>query len=483
MTHLTNFASVARIQPDAMLRQILEFTNELKARNIKFNKTVYLSLLIAYTRVNAKDEVLSLFDQMAAENFKPSPEFFDKALNFSKRTLDMGLQAEILDRMQQFGVRRTEKTYKVLLEAMCDNYEPERALDTLDYMEEVDKLTPSLAAYRCVIDLCVRSDEPTLAFQLLQKAAKSNEFKVHEEHLSLTVLRCAALNDAYKIVKECWQTAVITKKYQPDDGTIHHVLRIASRFKDSQLASDVVQALDHLGYPYRESHFTLLMEAFASTTDVRKSFLLLNAMRKTGVIPNKKTARAIAHRLGIDKNAIEQAQEVLHGLAAENCLDIAAFNVVIHGLACHGLFDDAMSVYNSAARLGVEPDVETLDSVLDACIHAGEVSTGVQIYNLQRDHGIQPTVSTMSKMVTLICTQDSYEDAFKYLEEMKDMGFIPQRGCYFKLIKRLAYVNDPRLQMAIDDMKACGYETSGHLGTFIENSTEYWNNVPEYARV
>ncbi|KAG0184995.1 hypothetical protein DFQ28_010134 [Apophysomyces sp. BC1034] len=448
MTHLTNFASVARIQPDAMLRQILEFTNELKARNIKFNKTVYLSLLIAYTRVNAKDEVLSLFDQMAAENFKPSPEFFDKALNFSKRTLDMGLQAEILDRMQQFGVRRTEKTYKVLLEAMCDNYEPERALDTLDYMEEVDKLTPSLAAYRCVIDLCVRSDEPTLAFQLLQKAAKSNEFKVHEEHLSLTVLRCAALNDA-----------------------------------DSQLASDVVQALDHLGYPYRESHFTLLMEAFASTTDVRKSFLLLNAMRKTGVIPNKKTARAIAHRLGIDKNAIEQAQEVLHGLAAENCLDIAAFNVVIHGLACHGLFDDAMSVYNSAARLGVEPDVETLDSVLDACIHAGEVSTGVQIYNLQRDHGIQPTVSTMSKMVTLICTQDSYEDAFKYLEEMKDMGFIPQRGCYFKLIKRLAYVNDPRLQMAIDDMKACGYETSGHLGTFIENSTEYWNNVPEYARV
>ncbi|KAF7724692.1 hypothetical protein EC973_000800 [Apophysomyces ossiformis] len=488
MTHLIALNSRVGVEPNTMLEQILEFTRELEERNIKFNHTVYLSLLIAYTRVDAKEEILSLFDRMDADNCKPSPEFFDKALHstknshwtqFSKRVLDMRFQAEILDKMQHFGIRRTEKTYKVLFESMSNNYEPERALDTLEYMERVDKVTPSLACYRSVIDLCIRSDEPTLAFQLLQKAARSSAFDIHEEHLRMSVLRCAALNDSYKIVKECWQTAVMTKKFRPDDGTIHHVLRIASRFKDSHLASDVVQTLDLLGYPYRESHFTLLMEAFASTTDVRKCFLLLNSMRKTGVTPNKNTAKAIAHRLAVDKNAVERAQVVLDSLAAEKSLDVVAFNVVIHALAYHGLFDDAISVYTKASQLNVEPTVETLDSVLDACIHAADVSTGVQVYEEEKKRGIRPTASTMSKMVTLICTQDCYEEAFKYLEEMKDMGLIPLRGCYYKLVKKLAFANDPRLDLAIEDMRACGYEPSSHLETYVEKSTEYWNNVSE----
>jgi pentatricopeptide repeat protein len=251
------------------------------------------------------------------------------------------------------------------------------------------------------------------------------------------------------------------------------VLDLAGKHGDPTLAGDVIRFIGQEGYRYRECHFVPLVDAFASTGDMRNTFQVFSAMRKVGVIPNKKTAIPIAYRLGKDKNAVRKAREALREIAADGQeVDISAFNLVIHSLAYNKEYDDAITLYAQSKEFNVKPNDETLSAVLDACIHCKDAELGVSIYQELLSKGVKASVSSLSKMVTLMCTQEDYDDAFKYLERMKKLNMVPLRGCYFKLVKTLSRANDARLGLAIDDMRACGYQLSTHMDEFILGEEE-----------
>jgi pentatricopeptide repeat protein len=271
-----------------------------------------------------------------------------------------------------------------------------------------------------------------------------------------------------------WKKAVLEYNFKPDEGVCLYVLNLAGKHGDTKLAGDVIRVLGEEGYTYRLCHFSPLIEAFASTGDIASTFQVFTAMRKVGVIPNKKTALPIAYQLGRDKNAIKKARDIIEKMAKTNGqeVDISAFNLIIHAFAFNKEYDEAISLYARAKEFGVEPNSETLDATLDACIHCKDAELGQVIYQEQLSRGVKATESTLSKMVTLMCTQEDYEDAFKYLEKMKRSNLIPLRGCYFKLVKTLSAANDPRLEMAIDDMRAYGYNLSNHMEEYMEDEVE-----------
>lgn len=218
----------------------------------------------------------------------------------------------------------------------------------------------------------------------------------------------------------------------------------------------------------------MLLETFALSGNIIGTFELFNVMRAVGIIPNKKTVAPIVSIFVHDKNAIEKAKDALHHIASANSekLDIAAFNLVIHVLASSGKNEEAISLLNQIDEFGLKPNNETLDAALDACIHSKDVTLGEEIYKDMISKGVKKTVSTLNKMVVLMCTQDDYEDAFKYLEEMKHLSMVPYRGSYYKLVKKLAASNDSRLNIALDDMKDYGYKLSTHLEQYIQKAEE-----------
>lgn len=240
------------------------------------------------------------------------------------------------------------------------------------------------------------------------------------------------------------------------------------------MAADVIRLLGEEGYTFRECHFSPLIEAFASTGDIASTFKVFTAMRRLGIVPTKKAALPIARKLGADVNAIRKARSVLEDMAKTEGqeVDISAFNLIIHSFAFNRQFDEAFSIYARAKEFGVKPDTETLDATLDACIHCRDAELGITIYREELSRGVKASSTTLSKMVTLMCTQKDYEDAFTYLEKMKKLKMTPMRGCYFKLVKVLSAANDPRLDMAIKDMEAFGYNISSHMEDYMEKQDE-----------
>jgi tetratricopeptide (TPR) repeat protein len=270
-----------------------------------------------------------------------------------------------------------------------------------------------------------------------------------------------------------WRKAVIDCQYIPDEGLCLYILHLAGKHNDPKLAGDVIRTIGELGYTYRECHFAPLIDAFASTGDIANTFKVFSSMRKIGIIPDKKSALPVAYKIGRDINAIHKAKDALQDISDRGELvDVTAFNLVIHAFAFNKKYDEAISQYGQAKRLGVTPNSETLDATLDACIHCKDAELGKSIYQECISRGIKASVTSLSKMVTLMCTQEDYEDAFTYLERMKKLKMIPLRGCYFKLVKTLSRANDPRLETALEDMRAYGYDSSTHMNEFMEKEDE-----------
>lgn len=282
-------------------------------------------------------------------------------------------------------------------------------------------------------------------------------------------------------MKAAWQIAVNEKKLSPDEGLCQYVLQVAGRHGDSQLSIDVFRILGSLGFSYKESHFAALIESYTPSEDWRNMLKVLYIMRKTGVIPSRETARPIAYKLGRDTKAIRSARDAALQLHKEGALDIVAFNLIIHAFAFNNEAAEAFETFASAKDLDLPINIETIDSVLDACIHVKDAAMGVSIFNEYVRGEIIPTATTMSKMVTLLCTQDNYEDAFRYLEDTKSMGLVPLRGCYYRLIKKLAISGDARIDMALHDMKACGYDPGESLERYIERYMPQDDQEPESA--
>ncbi|KAI8342342.1 hypothetical protein BC941DRAFT_138672 [Chlamydoabsidia padenii] len=369
--------------------------------------------------------------------------------------------------MRIYGYERTPKTYNMIMNCISNNLEIERAFDTLDEMEALG-ITPQGSTYLYVAKLCLRMNEPVMVFDMLAKLESVGE--TTDPMWYMEALRCAVLCDDYTSVKNNWKRLILEQKQQPDDGLCKHALLVAARNHDPQLAYDIFSTVGQLGYPYTDHHFACLIDTFASTADYKNTFRIFTTMRKAGITPTKSTAAPVAQQLGTDTNAIICARQALEELAQEkDGVDPAAFNLIIHTFAYNGEFDQAMRTFDMAQQLGVTPDEDTLDALLDACIHQRSATRGEDLLDSFIRSGIQPTVVTLSKMVALMCTQDDYEDAFVYLEKIKKTGHVPLRGAYYRLIKKLSASNDPRLPMAIEDMEACGYSLSTHLDDYMDD--------------
>lgn len=72
--------------------------------------------------------------------------------------------------------------------------------------------------------------------------------------------------------------------------------------------------------------------------------------------------------------------------------------------------------------------------------------------------GIRPDVLTYDRLVLVCLTEDDYEDAFRYLEEMKTMfeGSELRPGTFNALIKKCVAAGDKRTWDILEEMQSRG---------------------------
>lgn len=220
-----------------------------------------------------------------------------------------------------------------------------------------------------------------------------------------------------------------------------------------------MQYISRLGFEPTIYHYASLIESYCVAGDVKNAFMILNIMRKQGKKPTDACAGPIVRFLATDVDLVDRAFFTLQDAhAAGQTIDTVALNAVIDASVLMQDLSRAIATYQEHESLGVNPNLDTLNSLMTGCIGAQNKVLALSLVAAFREkHSIVAGGRTFERLIYVCILQDDYEDAFKYLEEMKEEGHQPSIGVYSLIIRRCVAQRDPRAKIAYEEMKGWGY--------------------------
>ncbi|CAL0311842.1 unnamed protein product [Lupinus luteus] len=138
---------------------------------------------------------------------------------------------------------------------------------------------------------------------------------------------------------------------------------------------------------------------------------------KIGVHGNKYAAAALINLYGKCGN-VNKAKSVFDILTD---LDVVSINSMIYAYAQNGLGCEALQLFKSMEKLGLEPNGVTFISILLACNNAGLVEEGCQIFaSIKNNHHIELTRDHFACMIDLLGRCRRLEEAAMLIEEVRN---------------------------------------------------------------
>ena len=262
----------------------------------------------------------------------------------------------------------------------------------------------------------------------------------------------------------CWAKVINDLNVLPDEGVCLAVLNTAARHGFPDLASEVLRVLQLSDIDWQEYHFAALIEAFCRNNQIKEAFATLHIMRSNGITPIDNTTTYIYESIKHDVDKLDIAWSLIDELhASGDGVTTDALKVIIKASVFLGDLQRAIGVYKAFSDYGCEPDLETFRLLLQGCIAAHHRQLGDHLLSEMKQFKIKPDEGIYENMILLCLTQDVFEDAFFYLEEMKAAGYVPARKIYEALAGKCSSINDPRVDMILQEMRECGYQIGRDL--------------------
>jgi pentatricopeptide repeat protein len=153
-------------------------------------------------------------------------------------------------------------------------------------------------------------------------------------------------------------------------------------------------------------------------------------MSKAGLEPDSSTTRPLFLHLSQSTALPPKAWEVLQALHEnDHAIPVAGVNVVIEASIAVGNFKEAVELYKQLHTICESgPNTETFNVLFQGLSRRGPKGMAMFLASEMRALGIKADHLTYDRLILICLKEDDYEDAFRYLEEMKDIGSGKEEG-------------------------------------------------------
>ncbi|KAF4567672.1 hypothetical protein EYR36_011295 [Pleurotus pulmonarius] len=453
----------------AKFPECLAIAAQMKAAGIRPDLYVYNALLRSAADVGLGQEAWVILEDMKASEVAPD-KYSYLYLARAQRFRDSNFLWNVWD-AQVSDVEPSTQTYSHVLERFILSDRLEFGIQFLHFMRTQGH-EPDLRAAQAMVIKAAKNGFPRLALDLLDSfEANSTRRLDHEAWMNCLISSAESLYA--EGVTRCWAVIVQELHLVPDEGLCLAVLHTAARNGLPDLATDALRVLKVIGCQWQEFHFAPVVESFVRAGRIKEAFTTLDIMRKSDIPPVPETSLPILHAISEDTQSIDNAWNLIEQMHKEGSpIDAAALNTIIQATSGIGDLQRAIGVYKSFEEYNITPDIYTFNFLLEGCIAVGHRELGDRLLADLKDAKLKPDRETYINMVLLCLTQETYEDAFFYLEEMKTAKHKPPVLVYEAIIRRCLAAGDVRYQIAVDELKETGYQLSGSLRREIAVATE-----------
>ncbi|WFD00785.1 hypothetical protein MYAM1_003537 [Malassezia yamatoensis] len=281
----------------------------------------------------------------------------------------------------------------------------------------------------------------------------------------MEVLRIAARCDYAPALNDAWTRS---RPYELDRGLYVQAMLAASRAGNADLIHTL---LDHFARFYRGEkpqpwHLALAFEGYARAGALPAAFQIAELARKLhGGLDIQSYASLASYAASSDSNLKDAIQAIL---THRPIVPTPAWNALLYATAERENLSQAMRILTKwEDDPKFQPNLETYNAFLMCCIATGNRDIGQRAWTHLMRSGLTPSVSLYESIARLQLTQIHYEDAFHYLEQIKQMGSVPSHRMYAAMMWTCLKNNDQRWRTLLQEMKEADYEPGERLQSAI----------------
>ena len=391
---------------------------------------------------------------------------------------DYLLRQHILEELRQRWFSLTKDGWHDVVVGLVRDRHIELALDALDQMQNEGTRIDSWLYDLVVYTLCL-SEEFDSAINLMQHRISSGELYISAS-LWYNLLDTASRALHHRGTLFAYTRRVDCSYLNPPAGICINILSTAARHGDIHLATSVLRILSRRsGNPIQIHHYEALLETFMTANDIRTSFTVLTIMSAAGHPPTEASTRPIFTHLKQSPALAATAVSVLEELREQDRLiPIQAVNVIMEAYIFHRDLASALSTYKTLRRFGdsLNPNTATFNLLFRGCSQAARKDLAMFLASEMAALKVAPDRLTYDRL-TLVClnSENSIDDAWRYFEEMRDLGWWPRNGTAVALARRACARGDERIWRLVGDEQGRGLPKT-KIETLIEG---YWKHGSE----
>lgn len=296
-----------------------------------------------------------------------------------------------------------------------------------------------------------------------------------------------------------WKARVQMGKLNPSDGMCLNILNLAGRNGDALLATSALRTLSLRKTALSTYHYEALLEAYSRSGDLETAFRILNIMAKAGIEPNTSNTRPLFMYLTEGSNREEGRRRTMKGWDAlqrmrngGRVIPPAAVNVLLEAAITTCSFTEALNMYKQIHTIvDSGPNAETFNVMLRALSrnHERDDTTkqpkpsAMFLVSEMRALKIKPDRLTYDRLILICLMEDDYSYAFRYLEEMQEVGrargepdWWMRAGTAAAMVRRCILDRDERAWDILNEWESRGVGQGGWKSAR-KWAEQYWNGA------
>ena len=330
----------------------------------------------------------------------------------------------------------------------------ELALDALDQMHREDANVDSWLYDLMIYTLC-SAEEFDSAVNLMQHRLSSGDLHISAS-LWYYLLDTASRALHHRGTLFAYRGRVETSYLNPPAGICVNILSTAARHGDTYLATSTLRILGRRsGNLIQLHHYEALLETYVTAKDIRATFNLLTIMAAAGHSPTEASTRPIFTYLRQSPSLAATAVSILVELNEQDRqIPIQAVNVIMQAYIYHSDLASALEIYKTLHTFGdsLSPDTATFNLLFRGCTQAARKDLAMFLASEMVALKVAPDGLTYDRLVLVCLSSESrIDDAWRYFEEMRDLGWWPRYGTGIALARRACERGDRRIWRLVND--------------------------------
>ncbi|KAG0457325.1 hypothetical protein HPP92_022482 [Vanilla planifolia] len=424
------------------------FTEMVEVMGWEPDRYTLTAILQSYCNAGELDCVLTIFNKIKDKGWLDEHIFTILIISFSKwGKVDQAY--DLVERMENFGMRLSEKTFHVLIHGFSKQGRVDRAVDLFGRMKGLC-LNGDLPLFRVMIKGLCNGQELRRALDLYME--------MKENGISPDIL----------LVKELIHAACA----KGDFNSVSFLLKEEGEKMDMDGLVTLYNAvLDGLVRRHEFERALVLLRAMMKPSVLHGSHLaheeFVNCTFEVcggTVFKVKEEARPNMESFAIvicglcKFQKLDLALDLLGDMIAVGCKgNVVIYNDLISGLCKAERLEEGYKVLQTMKEVGFEPTEFTENSIFCALCKREDLTAVLVLLKKMRLKGHIPWIKHCTMMVEQLCKNGKLVEALDFLDGMVQVGFLPDIIAYSAAIDGLCKVGsvDKALKLFHDISSSC----------------------------